>query len=47
MTFIFVARRGKKCLKIIETFRMAMLPDTYSDKSILGGDDVISLETSI
>lgn len=35
---------AKNVLKIIETFRMAMLPDTYSDKSILGGEDVIRPE---
>lgn len=35
---------AKNVLKIIETFRMAMLPDTYSDKSILGAEEVISPE---
>jgi hypothetical protein len=35
---------AKNVLKIIETFRMAMLPDTYSDVSILGGEEVIRPE---
>lgn len=35
---------AKSVLKIIDTFRMAMLPDTYSDVSILGGEEVISPE---
>ena len=35
---------AKSVLKIIETFRMSMLPDTYSDVSILGGEEVISPE---
>jgi len=35
---------AKSVLKIIDTFRMAMLPDTYSDVSIIGGEEVISPE---
>lgn len=33
---------ANEVLKIIDTFRMAMLPDTYSDVSILGGEEVIT-----